>query len=417
MHSLFLILTVFLAAAVEVVEMVTIVVGVGATRGWRATMVGVGAGLFVLAAVIGGLGAALQYVPINVLRAVVGALLLLFGLQWLRKAVLRIGQTGWTARPAEVDEDDEGRGGGRHGFDWTAFALSFKGVVLEGLEVAFVVVAFSAANRQLLLGVIGAAASFVVVGAAGAVARRYLERVPGKALKFAVGILLVSFGSFWGAEGLGVEWPFGDLAILFLVGFYLLIAWTALLLLRERRVATPAFVGNVAPNPDLAGIAGRDLLGADDAKPARRRAERETGVAVPPPPARVASGPPAVGSHFPPQPRLAARHQRADTMMVLRTIYHYLGRFVVFWRDFLIGNDWWGAGIVLLGLGLAYLAVHFGVTAFWVPMLFVTVSLTQNLLRARRPAARAQQQWEEARLRPQGRRSLTDPRLRTRRRH
>lgn len=233
MHSLFLILTVFLAAAVEVVEMVTIVVGVGATRGWRATMVGVGAGLVVLAVVIGGLGTALQYVPIGVLRAVVGALLLLFGLQWLRKATFRIGQTGWAKQPHEVDEEGDGPGGRREGFDWTAFALSFKGVVLEGLEVAFIVVAFSAATRQLLLGVIGAAASFVVVGSAGALARRYLERVPGKGLKFAVGILLVTFGTFWGAEGLGVAWPLGDLAILYLLVFYLAVAVTALLLLRR----------------------------------------------------------------------------------------------------------------------------------------------------------------------------------------
>jgi uncharacterized membrane protein len=239
MHTLFLILTVFLAAAVEVVEMVTIVVGVGVTRGWRATMAGAGSGLLVLAVIIGGLGTALQYVPIGVVRAVVGALLLLFGLQWLRKAVFRISQTGWTKPPggSGAEEDEDLEGARMPGFDWTAFALSFKGVVLEGLEVAFVVVAFSAATKKLALGIIGAAAAFVIVGTAGVFARRYVEGIPAKALKFAVGILLVSFGTFWGAEGLGVEWPLGDVAILVLISVYLLVAWAALALLRATRPA------------------------------------------------------------------------------------------------------------------------------------------------------------------------------------
>jgi uncharacterized membrane protein len=240
MHSLFLVITVFLAAAVEVVEMVTIVVGVGATRGWRATMIGCAAGLVVLAVIVGALGTALTYVPINVLRAVIGALLLLFGLQWLRKSIFRISRTGWAKQPQEIDEEDEGLADAqRRGFDWTAFALSFKGVVLEGLEVAFIVVAFGAATGQLLLGVIGAVAAFVVVGVAGVVARRRVERVPGKALKFVVGLLLVSYGTFWGAEGLGLKWPLGDFAILVLIAYYGLISWLALWLL-ERAVGEGA---------------------------------------------------------------------------------------------------------------------------------------------------------------------------------
>lgn len=240
MHTLFLIVTVFLAAAVEVVEMVTIVVGVGATRGWRATMIGCGVGLLVLAAIVGALGTALTYVPINVLRAVIGALLLLFGLQWLRKSIFRISQSGWMKRPQGVDDEDEGPlDHPRPGFDWTAFALSFKGVVLEGLEVAFIVVAFGVTTKHLGLGVIGAAAAFALVGAAGALARRRVERVPGKALKFVVGLLLVSYGSFWGAEGLGVKWPLGDFAILVLIGYYAVISWAALRLLRPTS-ATPA---------------------------------------------------------------------------------------------------------------------------------------------------------------------------------
>jgi uncharacterized membrane protein len=250
MHTLFLIVTVFLAAAVEVVEMVTIVVGVGATRGWRATLVGCGAGLFVLAVIVGVLGTALTFVPIGVLRAVVGSLLLLFGLQWLRKSILRISQSGWAKRPQEVDEEDEGLGD-RHrtGFDWTAFALSFKGVVLEGLEVAFIVVAFGAATGQLALGVVGAVAAFVVIGVAGAVARRRVERVPSKALKFVVGLLLVSYGTFWGAEGLGVRWPLGDFAILVLIGYYGLVSGVALRLLRDKPAPRVTAVDRLPGSP------------------------------------------------------------------------------------------------------------------------------------------------------------------------
>ncbi len=251
MHTVFLILTVFLATAVEVVEMVTIVVGVGVTRGWRATMVGAGAGLLVLAGIIGGLGTALQYVPINVLRAIIGALLLLFGLQWLRKSIFRVSRTGWGRQPGQEEEEEKIPGTeGRPGFDWTAFALAFKGVVLEGLEIAFIVVAFAVANQQLLLGVLGAAAAFVIVGSAGAVARRYLASVPGKTLKFAVGILLVTFGTFWGAEGLGVEWPLGDLAVLYLLAFYLVVALGAVRLVRPVRAArSPGGPGGSPPKP------------------------------------------------------------------------------------------------------------------------------------------------------------------------
>ncbi len=238
MHTLFLLVTVFLAAAVEVVEMVTIVVGVGATRGWRATLVGVAAGLVVLAAIVAGLGAALTLVPINVLRAVVGVLLLLFGLQWLRKSIFRIAQTGWKKNPTE-EEEAEGPPPGA-GFDWTGFALAFKGVVLEGLEVAFIVVTFGTATKHLVLGVLGAAAAFVIVGVAGAYARKYVEDIPRKVLKFVVGILLVGYGTFWGSEGLGVHWPLGDFAILVLLAFYLIVSALAYLLLRPPRELGPA---------------------------------------------------------------------------------------------------------------------------------------------------------------------------------
>ena len=234
MHTLFLIITVFLTSAVEVVEMVTIVVGVGATRGWSATLVGSGVGILVLAAIVGGLGTALTFVPINVLRAVVGALLLLFGLQWLRQSVYRISRLGWS-RQVHEEEEVAAAEPGRRGFDWTAFTLSFKGVVLEGLEVAFIVVTFGAATHQLTLGIAGAAAAFVLVGLGGVFVRRYVQAIPRRLLKFAVGILLTAYGTFWGAEGLGVSWPLSDFAILVLLAFYGLVSFAAYGLLRRGR--------------------------------------------------------------------------------------------------------------------------------------------------------------------------------------
>ncbi len=226
MHQAFLILTVFVAAAVEVVEMLTIVIGVGVTRGWRATGVGVVAGFLVLAGVVAVLGPALTLMPIGVLRALVG-ILLLFGLQWLRRPIFRIADTGLipSGDAGEVDEEDRLP---EHGFDWTAFALSFKGVVLEGLEVAFIVVTFGVATGELPLGIIGAVAAFVIVGGAGAIAHSWIRRTPEQGLKLVVGLLLVTYGTFWAGEGLGVAWPGGDLAILVLLADYVALALLAL---------------------------------------------------------------------------------------------------------------------------------------------------------------------------------------------
>ncbi len=219
MHQLFLVLTVFVAAAVEVVEMLTIVIGVGVTRGWRATSIGVIAGFAVLAGVVAVLGPALTLMPIDVLRALVGILLLLFGLQWLRRPIFRIADAGLIPSGAagQVDEEDRPPA---HGFDWTAFALSFKGVVLEGLEVAFIVVTFGVATGELPLGIVGAVAAFVIVGGAGALAHSWIRRTPEQGLKLVVGLLLVTYGTFWAGEGLGVAWPGGDLAILFILAGY-----------------------------------------------------------------------------------------------------------------------------------------------------------------------------------------------------
>ncbi len=215
-------ITAFLAAAVEAIEMVTIVVGVGATRGWRSTLLGGGAGFVVLSVLVAFLGLALSAILIAPLRVVIGALLLVFGLQWLRKGVVRVAARGFAGMQIDANQEaDEWTG---TGVDWTAFVLAFRGVLLEGLEVAFIVVSVGATAGQLGVAVTGGATALLVVGAVGAVLSRYVARIPRSFLQLVVGILLTTFGSFWATEGLGVSWPGGDVAILGLLAVYVLSA-------------------------------------------------------------------------------------------------------------------------------------------------------------------------------------------------
>ena len=223
--------TTFLAAAVEVIEMVIIVVGVGTVRGWRSTWFGAAAGLAVLGVLVLAFGTALTLVPIHALRLAIGALLLVFGLQWLRKGIRRVSANGFRgmgARTASADDIPV------DGMDWTAFVLSFKGVVLEGLEIALIVISFGATAQAIPAATLGAAAAFVVVAGAGLLARGLVERVPRSALQLLVGTLLSSFGTFWAVEGLGVTWPGGDAAILALVAWYGLGAAGYIRLLRQQ---------------------------------------------------------------------------------------------------------------------------------------------------------------------------------------
>ena len=227
--------TTFLASAVEAIEMVTIVVGVGATRGWRSTLLGAAAGFAVLVVVVAALGLALNSVPISPLRLVVGALLLIFGLQWLRKGVVRVAAHGLAGLRMTADDAEVWTG---DGVDWTAFVLALKGVLLEGLEVAFIVVSFGASAGQLGAAAIGGVAAVVVVGAAGALLLPVVARIPRSLLQLVVGILLTTFGTFWALEGLGASWPGGDGAILGLLGLYLLTAASNIAI--ERRQARRA---------------------------------------------------------------------------------------------------------------------------------------------------------------------------------
>jgi uncharacterized membrane protein len=233
--------TTFVASAVEAVEALTIVLAVGVVRGWRSTLIGVGAAAAVLAAIVAGLGPALRLIPIGTLRFVVGALLLAFGLQWLRKAILRASgykpfhDEGAAFARERKQAASASPAGSSARIDWYSFTVAFKGVLVEGLEVTFIVVTFGSTQGRLGLAAAAAAAAVVLVVAVGVVVRGPLERVPENRLKFAVGLLLTSFGVFWGGEGAGVEWPGADIAILGILGFLALVSVALTRLLRQRR--------------------------------------------------------------------------------------------------------------------------------------------------------------------------------------
>jgi uncharacterized membrane protein len=231
MRDALLALAVFLACGVEAVEALTIVLAVGTTREWRSTFQGVGAGLVVLAVIVAALGPALTVVPLHALRLVVGGLLLTFGLGWLRKAVLRGSgfkalhdEAAIFARHVEAAGSAQQQGRGKVN-DWYAFTLSFKGVLLEGLEVAFIVVTFGSNQGNIPIAVLGAAAAIVLVTAGGIKARAPLARVPENTLKFGVGVMLTSFGIFWSAEGAGIKWPGADASLLGLIAFVVVVAF------------------------------------------------------------------------------------------------------------------------------------------------------------------------------------------------
>jgi uncharacterized membrane protein len=224
------------------VEALTIVLAMGVTRGWRSALTGAVAATVALAAIVAALGPALVVIPIEVLRLVVGALLLVFGLQWLRKAILRA--SGWRARR---DEDSvfarqtaaaaTAAREERAGLDWYGFTISFKGVLLEGLEVAFIVLTFGSTQGSIPLAAAGAGAAVVLVVAAGVIVRGPLTRVPENTLAFAVGVMLTTFGTFWGAEGAGVDWPGGDASLPGVLAFVALVSLGFVTALRRRRLA------------------------------------------------------------------------------------------------------------------------------------------------------------------------------------
>lgn len=218
----------FLASLVECVEALTVVLAVGSVRGWRSALIGSATAVGVLLVLIATLGSALTRVPLHILQLVVGALLVLFGLRWLRKAILRsAGQIPLHDETAAFAKNSASlRNHPRAaGWDRIAFATAFQIVMLEGTEVVFIVVAIGAGGVGLMMpAVFGAIAALLAVIALGFVVHRPLSNVPENTLKFIVGVLLSAFGTFWVGEGAGFLWPGADWSILGLIVAYLLVA-------------------------------------------------------------------------------------------------------------------------------------------------------------------------------------------------
>jgi uncharacterized membrane protein len=244
----------FLASGVEFVEAFTIVLAMGITRGWRSALAGTAAALAVLAVITAITGYALiQWFPESLLKLVVGSLLLVFGLQWLRKSILRssglkaLHDEDATFR-AETEAAREAAAAQRAGLDWLGFVVSFKGVLLEGLEIVFIVITFGLNAKDMPLSIAGAVAGSLVVLALGILVHRPLSRVPENSIKYVVGLMLTTFGTFWAIGGLGVfrpgerplAWPGGDAALLVLLAAWILLSQAAIRLLGGTRRHRPA---------------------------------------------------------------------------------------------------------------------------------------------------------------------------------
>jgi uncharacterized membrane protein len=236
-----LVASTFLASTVETVEAVTIVLAVGVTRGWRSVVIAIFAALAVLAVIVVAIGPALVQIPIDILRLIVGGLLLIFGLQWLRKAILRasglkeihdeVAIFAREAAAARANPPSDPKA-----FDAYAFTLAFKGVFLEGLEVAFIVLTFGATAQKIPLAAAAALVAVVMVAIIGFFVRGPLATVPENTLKFVVGIMLTTFGIFWGAEGAGVSWPAGDAALFGIVAGTAIFSLVCVTVLKRRPV-------------------------------------------------------------------------------------------------------------------------------------------------------------------------------------
>jgi uncharacterized membrane protein len=239
LHAGSAVIAAFLASLVEAVEALTVVLAVAVVRDWRPAGLGAIAGLAVLTVIVAALGPLLDRVPLNALQLAIGVLLLLFGMRWLRKAILRAAglialhdeAAAFASETAELHEQAN-----RHEqrLDWLAGLASFKAVLLEGLEVVFIVIAVSAGRGSLIPASAAALAACILVAIAGLVVHRPLARVPENTLKFAVGVMLSAFGLFWTGEGFGVAWPGADLAILAFIALFLAAGLGAVALLNRR---------------------------------------------------------------------------------------------------------------------------------------------------------------------------------------
>lgn len=226
MHDALLIGAAFLASTVEMVEAITIILAVGVAKGYKTALTGVVCACVALAAVVAVLGASLiEFVPFNILQISVGILLLIFGMQWLRKAIQRAAGLRSMHDEDKIFQNElnelrsERSVSIAGGIDWQGFVVSFKGVFLEGLEVAFIVITFGANSGRLDLAAAGAVVAFFLVSGVGVVVHRPLSNVPENAIKHTVGVMLMAFGVFWGAEGVGIEWKL-DAGAIILIGLF-----------------------------------------------------------------------------------------------------------------------------------------------------------------------------------------------------
>jgi Ca2+/H+ antiporter, TMEM165/GDT1 family len=236
----------FLASLVEFIEALTVVLAVGAMRGWRGSLAGAGLALLLLLALAAALGPALTRIPIDIVQVSVGSLLLLFGLRWLRKAVLRaagiVPLHDENAEYAKEAAELSRFGAVVSAFDGIAVATSFKIVMLEGIEVVFIVIAIGASGNLLAPAAAGAGAALLLVVALGLFLHRPVASIPENTLKFIVGALLTAFGTFWLGEGIGADWPGGDWSLMVLVAGYLVVALLCVRLAKSilsRRTVSP----------------------------------------------------------------------------------------------------------------------------------------------------------------------------------
>jgi len=344
MRGLALFISVFLACTVEAVEATTIVLAAGTARNWRSAIYGTFTGLGVLAVIIAAIGSAISKFPIGDLRLFVGALLLVFGLQWVRKAILR--SSGYKALHNEdaifAEEFSVARAaksGGRLGVaDWYAFTLSFKGVLLEGLEVVFIVLTFGTIQRQVGLASLAALTAVGLVAIGGFSLRKPLAQVPENTMKFVVGIMLTSFGIFWGAEGAGASWPGKDVSLLVIVAFM------ALLSLGLVRILSMRYQRQLV---SIASWVHAESAVVED----------------------VISDP-----------------IDEDELEVLesKSFMESVKAFGDFWYDFLIGDDWRGTVGLVVAFALTALVNRSGATSWWIVPTAVVVLLPYNLVRVTR---------------------------------
>lgn len=237
-------LSIFVASAVEMVEALTIILALGVARGWRSVLLGTVAALGCLGIIL------VVFVLLNVyldeyssgmirpMWTVVGALLLIFGLQWMRKSILRLSGFLPSRDEDEAYKKIANAAKKKRKFtgpiDWYSFVLAFKGVLLEGFEVVFIVITLGAARGEMGLGIFAAVLAFIFVAGLGVVLHKPLSRVPENWMKFTVGLLLMSFGTYFGAEGVGAIWPLGEWALLYLTIIYLAVCLSVVLILDTR---------------------------------------------------------------------------------------------------------------------------------------------------------------------------------------